>query len=170
MENSYHHIAHQLLKNEKSKNYGIYLSDEDQSQEKLNNEQFEQVYELLKDKYIVIHRLFGKANFVNICYEYFRYNPVQSSKKQNYGRTFPEFLDSMSEVEEHSFVPWLAKLDWFWTNCRELNEEIKLPKGTLNSWASVYKDQDEIDIAIDSRISETLAIKKVGNEYSIVVL
>jgi hypothetical protein len=170
MDNSYHHIAHQILKNEKSKNHETYLSDEDSAQEKLNNEQFGQVYEQMKDKFTVIHKLFGENNFVNICYEYFRYNPVQSSKKKNYGHSFPEFLDSMSEVEEHIFIPWLAKLDWYWTSCRDSDDEIKLPKGTLNSWASVYKDQDSIDISIDTRLSETLSIKKVGNEYSIVVM
>lgn len=169
MNNSYHHIAHQILKNERAKNYDMELSSEEQAQKKLNNEQFEQVYLHLKSKYIALHRLFGQANFVNICYEYFKYNPVQSAKKESYGKSFPEFLDSLSEVEDFEFLPWIAKLDWFWTTSRDEGIEIELPKGTLVSWASAYKGQEQLSISLDTRISETLGIKKVGNEYSIVV-
>ncbi len=169
MDNSYHQIAHQILRNEKSKNYDLFLSTEDQSQEKLNNEQFQKVFLSLKDTYKVIYRLFGEENFLNICYEYFKYNPIQSASKSVYGKSFPDFLNSSSSLKAFPFLYWLASLDWFWTHCRESAETLAFPVGTLNSWASIYKNQSQIDIELDTNHEEVLAIKKVGNEYSIVV-
>jgi hypothetical protein len=170
MENSYYQFAQQILKNEKSKHYNMFLIDEEEEQEKFNNEKFQHVLNLLKEKYQVTYKLFGEKNFTIISFEYFKYNPIQSSSSVNYGKTFSDFLGSVEELNDIRYVRWIAKLDWFWFTQTDYSGSVNLPKGTLHSWGNIYKDQNQIDINIDECIIEKLQIKKVGKEFTIVVV
>lgn len=171
MDNSYREIVNLLnSKNARSKHYNIFLHDPDSEQEMYNNKKFQQIYNILKNKYQVILRLFGERNFQKVAYEYFQYNPVQSSKLDHYGKSFSDFLGSVDQLREFRYLKWIAKLDWFWFGPVEDGDSITLPKGTLKSWSILYKDQDLVDISIDESIIETLQIKKVGKEIQIVPL
>lgn len=170
MANSYYQIAGQINKDERSKHYNIFLNDADEAQEMLNNEQFRHIYSVLRNKYQVIYKLFGEENFKRLSFEYFKYNPVQSVKLENYGKSFGDFIGSLPQLSEYKYLKWIAKLDWFWFNPVEEGSTIQLPKGTLNSWASIYKDQNSIEILIDEAIIENLQIQKIGKEIQIVAI
>lgn len=170
MGNSYYQIASQLNKDERSKHYNIFLSDPVDEQESSNNEKFRQVYTILRNKYQVIYKLFGEDNFKKLSYEYFKYNPVQSAKIDAYGKTFSDFIGNFPQLAEFKYLKWIAKLDWFWFSPVDEGTTIQLPKGTLSSWASVYKDQALIDILIDESIIENLQIQKIGKEIKIVAI
>jgi hypothetical protein len=170
MENSYHQIIEQITKNERSKHYNLFLHDAGEEQQIYNNQKFLQIYNLLKDKYQVVFRLFGEDNFKYLAYEYFKFNPVQSAKLQNYGQSFSELLGTLDQLSQYKYLQWIAKLDWFWFNPVHEGDRIDLPVGTLQSWASIYKDQPEVDIQIDESITETLQIQKIGKETQIVAI
>lgn len=169
MENSYYQIAQQVLKDERSKHYDVFLQTSDEGQEKFNNEKFIDVFRILKNKHQIIYKLFGDLNFKILAYEYFLYNPVQSSTQDKYGKNFSEFLGSLEQLEELNYIKWLAKLDWFWFNERNHNDSIALPKGTLSSWGNIHKDEHFISIAVDESIIENVVIKKAGKEIALVV-
>lgn len=171
MENSYYQITQQISKDERSKHYNIFLHDAEEVQLIQNNEKFRQIESLLRTKYQVIFKLFGDKNFRFIAFEYFKYNPIQSSKLESYGKSFSDFIGSMDQLSDYRYLKWMAKLDWFWFDpSLEPGDSIQLPKGTLTSWASVYKNQNNIDIQIDESIIENLQIKKVGTEIQIVAI
>lgn len=170
MDNNYYQIAGQLNKDKRSKHYNIFLNEPDTEQEIYNNEKFNQIYSLLKDKFQVVYKLFGEKNFRLLTLEYFKYNPIQSAKMETYGRSFPDFLGNLPQLNQYRYMKWIAKLDWFWFNPVNDGETIQLPKGTLISWASIYKEQDSIDIEIDESIIENLQIQKEGKEIKIVAI
>jgi len=170
MENSYYQIAHQISKNERSKHYNIMLMDPDQAQEKFNTAKFLEVFNILKDKYQAAFKLFGENNFQSITYEYFLYNPIQSSSSETYGKSFPDFIASIGELSELKYVKWIAKLDWFWFTQVDYTGRIQLPQGTLESWGNIYKGEAQINIQINESIIEQLEIRSRGKEYTIVAV
>lgn len=170
MENSYYQITQQISKNERSKHYNIFLHDPEEEQQIQNNEKFRQIESLLRTKFQVIFKLFGEKNFRFVAYEYFKYNPVQSTKLEIYGKSFSDFLGSMDQLSDLRYLKWIAKLDWFWCSHTNAGDSIQLPKGTLNSWANIYKNQNNIEVQIDESIIENLQIKKVGKEIQIVAI
>lgn len=167
MENSYSQIKDHLARNERSRHYNIFLHTPEQEQEILNNEGFLKVNNLLKNKFQVLFKLMGEANFKNLSYEYFKYNPIHSSKMDSYGKTFPDFIASLTQLSNFKYLKWLAKLDWFWFNPIEEGQTIQLPKGTLSSWSSVLKAEDNIEIWIDESIIENLRVEKNGSQISL---
>lgn len=168
MQNSYYQIAHQLLKKDKSQHYNLFRSEIFEDQEKLNNEKFREVFNILKTQYPVVYKLFGEKNFMAICFEYFKVNPMHS-RKSNYGESFSHFMGSLEELAAFPFVKWMAKLDWFWMNNKsDLGAEILLPKGTLASWVNCMKDGPMIDILMDESIMERVCITREGSEIKII--
>jgi len=168
VEDNYYQHTRNINRNNKSKHYDLFLYDTDEQQERLNNDKFLVVFNILKEKFQVIYKLFGEESFELISHEYFLINPAHLATKDNYGKSFPEFLDSIEQLQNYSYVKWLARLDWFWFSRENSLESFHLPKGTLNSWASIYKGLDSIDIFIDESVMEKLEIKLNGNQYSIV--
>ena len=168
MENSYYQIADLFSKNSRSKHYDLFLNDPAEAQTLHNCEKFRKIESVLKEKFQVIHQLLGENNFRHISFEYFKYNPVQSAKFDSYGKSFSDFLGSYSLLVDYPYLKWLAKLDWFWFNRVENGESIQLPKGTLSSWACIYKNQNDIEIEINESIIERLQIQKIGKEIQIV--
>lgn len=169
MDNSYYQIGQQLLKNSRHKHYDIFdFDDEDQRQEWQNCEGFIQAFHLLKKKYQVIFKLFGEKNFEAIGYQYFLINPIHSSSKENYGKSFAEFLGTIEQIEAMKYLKWVAKLDWYWFHREIYDHPIQMPKGTLNSWANIFKGQDKIDIQIDESVIESVTIIREGNQFKII--
>ena len=150
--------------------YKRQLYDSEEEQEIYNNQKFLQIYSILRNKYQVIFRLVGDQNFKKISYEYFKYNPVQSAREEHYGNSFSDFLGTLNQLSEFRYIKWLAKLDWFWFNPVSEGDTIQLPKGTLNSWASIYKNQESINIEINESVIENLQIQKIGKEIQIVAI
>ncbi len=168
MNQSYYQISQQLIRNAKSRNYDLFNFDPQASQEHLNDKKFQDAFNLLKEKYHVIYKLFGEENFNIICYEYFLYNPGHSASLDKYGHTFAEFLGNLGELEDFHFLKWLAKLDWFWYERERGKNQIQLPKGTLSSWVNIFSDTDALDILIDESIMECVRIEKSGNQYQMI--
>ncbi len=167
MDKVYSQLAQKFFKNKKSKNFDFYVTEEVNRQDEYNNEKFLEVYEILKSKFKVVYMLFGEKNFQAIAFEYFQYNPVQSAVSKEYGFSFPKFLSELEQLQDFTFIKWLARVDWFWSTEKNSGKELVIPKGTLNSWANVYKDLPQVDIMLSENEGETIYIEKDGNHYSI---
>lgn len=164
MENSYYQFTHQLSRTEKSKHFDAIFKNDIEDDPRFHAEDFLNVYYEMRDKFQVSAKLFGEANFKILIFEYLRLNPKHN--RINYGEGFPDFIGNISALQQMRFIKWIAKLDWFWF--ADDKEAIQLPKGTLRSWGNLQRDEDQIEIAIDESIMESLAVEKVGNEYKIV--
>jgi hypothetical protein len=156
-----------LLRNEKSKNYDLFHDDAFPNQDAVNNEKFQEIFNLLKDKYKVVYKLFGEENFQAVSFEYYQYNPLHSAIIKDYGMSFPNFLENLEQLADYSFIKWLARVDWFWSSEKHNNKELTVPKGTLHSWANLYKDLPLVDIMLSENEGETIYIEQVGNQFSI---
>ena len=166
MNNSYNQIAHQLLKKDRNAHYNLFRAEVFEDQEKFNSDKFRMAYDILKHHYPVIFKLFGEKNFLAISYEYFKYNPLHS-RKNNYGKSFSDFINSLEQLQSYPFLRWLGKLDWFWMTQKEELGSIALPKGTLASWGNCMKDMPMIDVLIDENILEKISLTQDGKEIKI---
>lgn len=166
MTNPYHQIAHQILSKNKNKHYKHFLQDTEVEEKKYLSKEFINAFQILKDAFPATYKLFGSENFKKLAYFYSQYFQVDSNNTKKYGKKFPEFIQSIPSLVDLKYIKWIAKLDWFWT--RQEEQYILLPQGTLNSWGSVYKDSEQIEILIDEGHMEKLMIKKSGKEFSII--
>ncbi len=167
MQNSYQQIAYKALKDRRRNKYLDAVFHDEQKQAQFNNESFLKIFTLMQKKYQVVARLVGEDNFQIICYQYFKFNPIQSASSSEYGATFPRFLASLEQLQDFKFLPWLAKVDWFWFCKKDSHESLIAPKGTLSSWANVYKDLPQIDVLLLENEFEEIRISSDGNEYKI---
>lgn len=171
MNQSYDQLMHQIIRRENLKHFhNIFEEEKDEKQELVNNHAFEQIINILKERFVVLLRLVGQENFYKLVHEYFKYNPVHSAPREEYGKTFPHFLQTMDEIESYPYLYWLAELDWFWSMNKDHGKNQFFPKGTLQSWVSIYKDLPEIEISINLKEKEKVEIFKQGQEYSIKVI
>jgi hypothetical protein len=168
MFNTYNNIAHQLFTNNPGK---IYLSEnEDLLHQFENDPNFLKVLNSLKATYQVTYSLVGDENFKILTVKYMQLNPAHTINGIHYGRSFPEFLINIKELENLNYIAYIAKLDWYWIHETTESDELILPQGTLNAWTCLLKDNEEIKIELDFNEMENIKIQKLGNETSIVVL
>ncbi|MBT4790739.1 MAG: hypothetical protein HON90_04145 [Halobacteriovoraceae bacterium] len=168
MEKNYYQIAQQFNRNDNSSYYRALFDDVEKQQDEFNSEKFVQVFYMLKERYAAIFELLGEENFKKVSNHYFRYNPIQSSKFESYGKSFCDFLEYFEPLSEFRYLKWLAKLDWFWFAEKDSMQKMSFPKGTLVSWGNICKHSSKIDIQLDESIIEVLRIIKTNNEYKIV--
>lgn len=170
MNQSYEQLMHQIIRRENLKHFHTIFDDELEKQEVVNNHAFEQIINILKQRFSVLYRIVGDVNFNKLVHEYFKYNPLQSASMEEYGKTFPHFLQTMDEIEAFPYLYLIAQLDWFWAMRTGDNQIETFPKGTLDSWVSIYKNLPEVEISINLKEKEKVAIFKEGQEYSIKVI
>lgn len=166
MNNSYNQIAHQFLNKDKSSQFNVFMQEIDLEDSKYLTKEFISAFRSLAESHPAIFILFGDANFKKLVFFYVQYFLLSEENAAKYGKQFGGFIQALPSLANMNYLKWIAKLDWFWTH--QDQQYILLPKGTLESWGSVYKDSEEINILIDENFMEKLTIQRSGNEVSIV--
>ncbi len=169
MAQSYDQLSQQIIKRENLKHFHTLFDEDLEKQEVVNNQAFQKIIDILKERFLVLYKLVGEDNFNKLVHEYFKYNPLQSASSDEYGKSFPHFLQIMDEVESYPYLVCLAELDWFWSMEKNSGLVKSFPKGTLKSWGSIYKGLDQIEIQINLKEKENLSIIGQGNEFTIKV-
>jgi hypothetical protein len=168
MFNTYNNIAHQVFINNPGK---IYLSEnEDLLQQFENDPNFLKVLSSLHATYQVTYNLVGYENFKILTVKYMQLNPAHTINGIHYGKSFPEFLMNIKELENLGYIGYIAKLDWYWIQETTESDELLLPQGTLSAWSSLLKDSSDINIELDMNEVERIKIQKNGTETSIVTV
>jgi hypothetical protein len=168
MENNYNPIAAQILKLETGKRSKLFQNEIALERQIFEDEFFLKAANNLSKKYQVVQKLLGEDNFNSIVLRFIATNPLQSSSEKKYGHNFAEFLISLEELHRFDFLYFLAQLDWYWYSETKDGPNIVFPKGTLKSWGSLIREEQDIKIDIDITKRETLKIIKTNNEFQIV--
>ncbi len=169
MFNTYNNLPHKVFKNDQFSSFQL---DENQAikNKSFEDESFIEICDILRSHYEVTFKLLGEDNFKLLTLTYIRLNPSLSVNSKNYGETFSEFLGNTPELNGFPYMKFIAKLDWFWSVRVTESNLLVLPKGTLNSWGHLNRDEDDIQIEINYEEDETLKIEKTGNQYTIISL
>ena len=169
MFNTYNNLPHKIFTNE---HFSSFELDENQTakNKSYDDESFIEICDILRSHYEVMFKLLGEENFKLLTLNFIRLDPTLSVNSKNYGITFSEFLGNTPELDEYLYIKFVAKLDWFWSMRFSEKNLLVLPKGTLESWGHLNRDEDDIQIDINYQQDETLKIEKLGNQYSILSL
>lgn len=163
MFDTYNNIAHQIFKNNPGK---IYLSENEELLNKFrDDESFILIFESLKDTYASIYKLVGEENFKILTVKYMQLNPAHTINGTHYGKSFPEFLLNIKELEAYSYIAYLARVDWYWKQETIDSDALILPKGSLESWYSSLADDKNIEIDLNTEITEEIKIVVESAEY-----
>ncbi len=165
MQNSYYQIAQMFSRKATLKQFDEMFHQPEKEDPRFQDDFFIKVFIEMKEKFQVSFKFIGEENFKILVYEYLRNVPYQND---DYGHLFPEFIGQIPVLEQMRYLKWIAKLDWFWF--ADNKESITLPKGTLNSWGNLQRDEEQIQIEIDESVMERLVVKKFGNEFKIVAV
>ncbi len=76
------------------------------------NHVFSSLTSALQGAYPVIERLVGAAFFRSVARGYIRLHPSTSGDLEQYGDSFAEYLSGLKQVDEHTYLPDVARLEW----------------------------------------------------------
>ncbi|NOZ11265.1 MAG: hypothetical protein GXP09_09540 [Gammaproteobacteria bacterium] len=76
------------------------------------NHVFSSLTSALQEAYPTIERLVGEAFFRSAARAYIRQHPSTSGDLEQYGDRFADYLDSLKQVDEHAYLPDVARLEW----------------------------------------------------------
>ena len=163
MQSSFHPIMQNIFENQLNKR----KKEFNEIEKFFEQEDFRNVYNFLKTKFQVTFKLMGESNSEYLTYFYMKQNPALLMGKKSYGENFPEFLVSIPELENFQYLFFIARLDWYWFAFDGARPNITLPLGTLKSWGSLARGEDQIEIEIDLALRETLEVVKINNSFEI---
>lgn len=92
----------------------------------------------LQEVYPVIERLVGKDFFRSVARGYIRQHPSSSGDLEQYGDCFATFLGGLEQIDDHAYLPDVAKLEWAYHRVYFAADAPALPVQTL---ATVDPDQ-----------------------------
>ncbi len=104
--------------------------------------------------YPVCLEILGMNNFNFFMSNYLHNNPPKSENLNGYGDEVFEFLMGREELEEISYIQFIAKLEWVvWD---QVESEITLPSGIHALWNAISRGESTENIEIDENKLENI--------------
>jgi hypothetical protein len=108
----------------------------------------------IREAFPVTEKILSEDLFKQLARDFVYLYPSEAHDLNRYGKMFPAYLSTLREAQAYPFLKDLAFLEWYWSECTELKDDLPLSANQAQERLLTYGADVTFKLRVSGRILE----------------